>query len=276
MRIYLILALLAISLSTLADEKTTEANEKTTEANEKTTEKTTPFSTSTPKIPRAVRKTARTLLGDEAAKTVAPTPIRGLYEVVVGNEDVLYISRDGRYIVAGSLFEAETRKNLTDERRAQLREAQNPARMKAINAVDEKEMVVFAPEGKVKHTINVFTDVDCGYCAKFHREVPELNEAGIKVRYLAFPRAGVDSATYKKMVSVWCASNRQQAITDAKARREIKQVTCKNPVKDQLSLGQKLGVTGTPAMVLSDGQLVPGYLSADKLIPWLDEKFPPN
>lgn len=270
MRIYLILALLAMSLATLAEEKTTEVEEKATE-------KTTPFSTpASQKIPRAVKKTARRFFGKEVAKTVAPTPIRGLYEVVVGGEDVLYISRDGRYIVAGSLFEAETRKNLTEERRAQLREAQNPARMKAINAVDEKEMVVFAPEGKVKHTINVFTDVDCGYCAEFHQEVPALNQAGVKVRYLAFPRAGVDSATYKKMVSVWCASDRQQAITDAKARREIKQVTCKNPVKDQLGLGQNIGVTGTPAMVLSDGELVPGYVSADKLIPWLDEKFPSN
>lgn len=271
MRIYLILALLAISLSTLAQEKTTEVEEKATE-------KTTPFSTpATPaKIPRAVKKTAKRFFGKEAAKTVVPAPIKGLYEIVVGNEDVLYISRNGRYIVAGNVFEARTRTNLTEERRTQLRKAQKPERMKAINTVPEKEMVVFAPEGKVKHTINVFTDVDCGFCAKFHQEVPTLTQAGIKVRYLAFPRAGVDSATYKKMVSVWCASNQQQAMSDAKAGLDIKQKTCKNPVKAQLSLGQKIGITGTPAMVFSDGELVPGYVEATKLIPWLNEKFPSN
>ena len=258
MRIYLMLALLAMGSSIFAEEKPT------------------PFSTPTSKIPNAVKNTVKRFFGEEAAKTVAPAPIKGLYEVVVGGEDVLYISRNGRYIVAGNLFEAETRKNLTEERRAQLRKAQKPARMKAINAVDEKEMVVFAPEGEVKHTINVFTDVDCGFCAKFHKEVPKLTQAGIKVRYLAFPRAGVDSATYKKMVSVWCASDRQQAMTDAKARLDIKQVTCKNPVKAQLGLGQEIGITGTPAMVFSDGELVPGYVKATKLIPWLDEKFPSN
>ncbi|HEC86147.1 MAG: hypothetical protein DRR08_00745 [Candidatus Parabeggiatoa sp. nov. 2] len=242
MRIYLMLALLAISSLTLAAEK----------------------------IPSALKDTAKRVFGEEVR--LAPTPIKGLYEVVGDGGDILYISADGRYIVAGNIYDVYKNKNLTNERRAQLRQEQNPMRKKAINAVKERKMVVFAPETKTRYTVNVFTDVDCGYCAKFHQEIPALNKAGVKVRYLAFPRAGVGSPTYKKMVSVWCAKDRQQAMTDAKARRQVKPAWCKNPVKSQYELGQRIGITGTPAMVLSNGELLPGYLPADKLIPLLESK----
>jgi thiol:disulfide interchange protein DsbC len=102
-------------------------------------------------------------------------------------------------------------------------------------------------------------------------EVPELNKKGVKVRYLAFPRAGVGSDTYKKMVSVWCADNPQQAITDAKAKREIKEVTCDTPIEKQYELGKKLGIVGTPGLVLSDGELIKGYRPVDKLMPLLEK-----
>ncbi len=254
MRISLILALLALSSSVFASDN--------------------PFSNSdSQQIPSAVTDTAKKIFGEEASKKVAPTPLTGLYEVIVGNGDVLYITKDGGHIIAGNVFEAGTGKNLTKERQNELRQDANPRREKAMNAVDETEMVVFAPEGETKYTVNVFTDVDCGYCAKFHKERHKLNEGGVKVRYLAFPRAGVKSATYKTMVSVWCAADRQQAMTDAKARIKVKSAKCKNPVKDQLELGQSIGITGTPAMVLSDGELVPGYMPAKNLISLLEKKF---
>jgi len=254
MRISLILALLALCSTALAADN--------------------PFSTSNAQqVPSAVTAAAKKIFGEEASKKVARSPVAGLYEVIVGNGDVLYITKDGGHIIAGNVFEAGTGKNLTKERQNELRQEANPRRQKAINAVDETEMVVFAPKGETKYTVNVFTDVDCGYCAKFHEERKKLNEGGVKVRYLAFPRAGVKSNTYKKMVSVWCAADRQQAMTDAKARLKVKSAKCKNPVKDQLELGQSIGITGTPAMVLSDGELVPGYLSAKNLISLLEDKF---
>lgn len=217
-------------------------------------------------IPSAVRESLAGLLNQDLQKaTIIPAPIKGLYEVMI-NSEVLYITADGQHLITGNIIDAKTRKNLTDSKRDVLR-------AKAIDTVDEKEMVVFAPEKETKYTVNVFTDVDCGYCAKFHQEVAELNKAGVKIRYLAFPRAGIGSDTYKKMISVWCAENQQQAITDAKARRDIPVKECDSPVRKEYELGKSIGVSGTPALVLSDGELVPGYVPATKLVEYLKQKF---
>ena len=216
-------------------------------------------------IPGAVLKGLRGVVGDINKVSVRRAPIAGLYEAAMG-EDIFYITANGRYLVMGNIFDLKTRANLTSKRRDELQQARNPERKQLIDAVNEKDMVVFAPEGETKYTVNVFTDVDCGYCAKIHREVPKLNEAGVKVRYLAFPRAGIGSKTYNTMVSVWCAEDQQKAMTDAKARRKVKEAKCNNPIERHYKLGQELGVTGTPALVLSNGELVPGYMPADKLI----------
>jgi thiol:disulfide interchange protein DsbC len=231
-------------------------------------------STSTQEIPSALTKALKSTFGENAKVTaVAPTAIAGLFEVIMGS-DVLYMSADGKHIVAGNIFELRptaTDKdkyepfNLTDQRRTGLRTQE-------LNQLDESEMVVFSPETETKHTINVFTDVDCPYCAKFHLEVTKLNEAGVKVRYLAFPRAGIGSKTYNTMMSIWCAEDRKQAMTDAKARRKIEERQCTNPIKKQYELGKRIGITGTPAMVLPDGQLVPGYLPAARLLALLNKK----
>lgn len=224
-------------------------------------------------IPSAVTEALKSTFGDSSKITsVTPAPA-GLYEIILGSE-VLYMSADGKHIVAGNIFELRptaTDKNkfepfnLTDQRRTGLRTQE-------LNQLDESELVVFAPETETKHTVNVFTDVDCPYCAKFHQEVKALNEAGVKVRYLAFPRAGVGSKTYNTMMSVWCAKDRKQAMTDAKARKEIEELQCTNPIAKQYELGKRIGITGTPAMVLSNGQLVPGYLPAERLLAVLNKK----
>ncbi len=218
-------------------------------------------------VPSAVTQTANRLqqLMNADKVSVNPSPIANLYETMIGNE-AFYISADGAHFIRGDLYESKTPRNLTDEKRNQLR-------IKALNTMSERKMVVFAPKNATKYTVNVFTDVDCHYCAKFHNEVAKLNEYGVKVRYFAFPRAGVGSPTYKKMVSVWCAKDKKQAMTNAKAGREIKPVVCKNPVAKQLQLGQSIGVTGTPALVLSDGELVPGYVPAYKLISYLRQSL---
>jgi thiol:disulfide interchange protein DsbC len=230
--------------------------------------------TSTQEIPSAVTETLKSKLGaDPKITTISPAPVAGLYEVVIGS-DVLYISADGKHILSGNIFGFQATDedkskhkpvNLTDQRRSSLR-------TKALNDLKESEMVVFAPEKETKHTINVFTDVDCPYCVKFHNEVPALNEAGIKVRYLAFPRAGIGSGTYKTMQSIWCADDRQQAMTDAKASKKIEERECTNPIAKQYEFGQKIGITGTPAMVLSNGEKIPGYMPAARLIALLNEK----
>lgn len=218
-------------------------------------------------VPTAVTDTLKRIVSGTPSKTtVVPSPLPGLYEAMLDSE-VIYISADGRYVIMGDVRDIQTGRNLTEEKR-------NQVRVDAINSLDEKEMVVFTPQKETKEIVNVFTDVDCPYCSKFHQSVDKLNEAGIKVRYLAFPRAGVGSDTYKKMVSVWCAKDKQKAMTAAKARQEVESATCENPVEKQYELGKKIGVQGTPALVLSTGELIPGYVPPERLIPYVTHQVP--
>lgn len=188
---------------------------------------------------------------------VKPSPIAGLYEVTVGGETVL-ISADGKYLLTGDLIEVATRTNLSEKKRGK-------KILSAIEQAGEKDMIVIGPV-KAKHTITVFTDVDCPYCAKLHSEVPQLNQAGVKVRYLLYPRAGTNSETYKRSVAVWCAKDRIKAVGIAKSGGALEMKTCDNPVAANFKLGQSLGITGTPTIVLDNGQVLPGYVPAEKLV----------
>lgn len=196
--------------------------------------------------------------GDLKIRELTPSPVPGLYELVY-DASVGYVTADGRYlIINGQLVELESGRNLTAARRKQLV-------LGAIEGVGEKNMIVFAPK-KTLRTITVFTDVDCSYCARLHQEVPALNRAGVKVRYLLYPRAGLGSESAKRIESVWCAKDRQKAIGIAKAGGQVENKTCANPIKEHLHLGQMLGVNGTPALVLDDGRLIPGYAPAAALL----------
>jgi thiol:disulfide interchange protein DsbC len=129
---------------------------------------------------------------------------------------------------------------------------------------------VFAPANP-KYTVTVFTDVECAYCRKFHSQIEDYNRQGIAVQYLAFPRAGIGSDDYKKMVSVWCAADPKKALTDAKNDRPVVARECKNPVTAQYNLGQRVGLTGTPMVIAGDGTLLGGYVPPDKLRSALDK-----
>lgn len=194
--------------------------------------------------------------------SISPAPVAGLYEVVAGAH-VVYMSADGRYMLQGELVDVKTRQSLTEPRRREVQRA-------AIDAVDEASMIVFQPK-KVKHTVTVFTDIDCGYCRKLHNELDQYLDAGIKVRYMMYPRAGVGSDSYKKAVAVWCSDDRNAALTDAKAGKSIEMKTCENPIDDHMQLAALLGLRGTPFIVLEDGQTQPGYVPARQLSKFLDQ-----
>ena len=134
-----------------------------------------------------------------------------------------------------------------------------------LDALQTDDMIIFAPEGRRRGVVNVFTDVDCGYCQRLHREVPALNEMGIEVRYLAYPRAGIGSPSAEKLVSAWCAENPQAALTRLKTGEPVEPRSCANPIAAQYRLGQQMGVRGTPALFLEDGRMLPGYMPADAL-----------
>jgi thiol:disulfide interchange protein DsbC len=193
---------------------------------------------------------------------INPSAVDGLYEVMIGPK-VIYVSGDGRFMIRGDLIDLETQKNLTEPR-------ENQAQAEAVAAVGAENMITFGDKD-AKHEITVFTDIDCGYCRKLHHEMEEYNKAGIAVHYLFFPRAGVDSDSYKTAVSVWCADDRNEAMTQAKAGQEIEEKSCDNPVQEHMALGQMLGVRGTPALVLESGRMVPGYVPAQRLLSFLED-----
>jgi thiol:disulfide interchange protein DsbC len=196
-------------------------------------------------------------LSEIAITDLKPSPIPGLYEMVFGTR-VAYVSADGRYMLMGDLIDLDSRRNLTTTRRGALV-------LKSIDAMGESNMIVLGPANP-KRTLTVFTDVDCPYCSRLHKEVPKLMEAGVKVRYLLYPRAGKDSETYRRSVAVWCAKDRVKAIGIAKAGGKIEMKSCVNPVDEHVRLGQEVGVEGTPTIVMDDGRVLPGYAPAAELL----------
>lgn len=208
---------------------------------------------------QVIRNSIKAIDPELKVEAIAESPLTGIFEVHLPGGRVLYSSADGQYMLQGYLYQFKDGQavNLTEQFKSK-------AIAKEIDKIPLSEMVVFAPKEPKTH-ITVFTDTDCGYCQKLHREVPELNRLGVEVRYMAFPRQGIGSHGYNGLVSVWCAKDRQEAMNKAKSREELPAANCDNPVAKQFKLGQLLGVTGTPAIVLANGELIPGYQPAPDL-----------
>ena len=184
----------------------------------------------------------------------------GLYQVTLNNGDQIYSVEGGKYLLVGDLYSVDGPNlvNVTEQ-------ARNAQRLSALQALDSRDVVTFAPAGEVKKVIYVFTDIDCGYCRKLHAEIKDYTDLGIEIRYLAFPRAGIGSDSYNKYVSAYCAADPHAALTDAKAGRAVPTATCDNPIAQQYELGRMMGVSGTPSMVMDNGQMIPGYVPAAEL-----------
>ena len=192
---------------------------------------------------------------------IGPSKLDGMSEVLIGM-NVYYVTNDGKYILDGRLIDIETLTDLTEQRVSTVRK-------QTLGKVDEKSMIVF-PAKEARHTVTVFTDIDCGYCRKLHNEIADYNRAGITVRYLSYPRGGPNSGSFNKAVSVWCADDRNNAMTLAKAGKDLPPKTCDNPVRDHFDLGMEMGLRGTPAIITEDGAMLPGYVPAKKLATELD------
>ncbi|MBX2848290.1 MAG: DsbC family protein [Acidiferrobacterales bacterium] len=188
---------------------------------------------------------------------ITSTDVDGIYRLLVqGNYAYAYV--DGDFALIGDLFNTKDKVNLGETAAAERMAGK-------IGELPTSKMIVYGPE-KPKRYISVFTDIDCGYCRKLHLEIPQLNAAGIQVRYLAYPRAGIPSASYDKYQSVWCNDDRQTALTAAKAGETVASAECDNPIEETFNLGRNVGVRGTPTMIFDDGTVVPGYVEFNQLI----------
>lgn len=214
----------------------------------------------TDSVRAAIEKSLLKVRPDFAVDRVEKSGIDGLYEVYFVKGGMAYTTADGSHLIDGKLYKVDEGK-LVDAIEEKLR----PARAKALANVPKNQMIIFSPVNETRAYVDVFTDIDCGYCQKLHAHMAEFNKMGIEVRYLAFPRAGPNSVSAKKLSNAWCAEDPRDALTKLKLRQSIPDKTCNSPVAGQYALGEKLGVTGTPAMYTKDGTLIGGYLDPNAL-----------
>ena len=199
-----------------------------------------------------------------APDRIRPAPVPGLHEVLYGAQ-VYYITGDGKYLISGGeLIDLDNRISLTEASRAAVR-------TELLEAYGADKMLVFPAVASSRHAIVVVTDIDCPYCQRFHEHMEEYNASGIEVRYLLYPRAGEESESYRKSVSVWCSPDRRDALTRAKRLEPVPPRTCANPVAEHMDLVDQIGVRSTPSIFLPDGRLVRGYRPPAEILALLED-----
>jgi len=215
-------------------------------------------------LPADVRARVVAKLPGAKPADVALSPIPGLYEVTMGGV-IVYVSSDGKHLLSGNVYDLDTQVNLTAARRS-------AARAKALAAVKDDQMIVFGPANS-KMTVTVFTDIDCGFCRRFHNQVAEINKAGVRVRYMMFPRTGPGTESWRKAESVWCAKDRRDALTRAKKGEELKTKSCADAesIKTQWAFGEDMGVEGTPAIFTQTGDYIGGFMTPEQLVQTIQE-----
>jgi thiol:disulfide interchange protein DsbC len=209
-----------------------------------------------------VRAAIETLVPGAAIDSVTKAPLAGFWEVTLGGQ-VVYVTGDGKYLVQGVLYDIPAKVDLTEASKARVRTT-------ALKELGADKRIIFAPAAP-KHTVTVFTDIDCGYCRRMHEQMPEYNKLGIAIEYLFFPRAGAGSESWDKSVSVWCSDDRHKALTDAKAGSEIDNKQCSNPIEEEFALGARIGVNGTPMVIAADGTQLGGYVPPEQLLQRLEQ-----
>lgn len=198
---------------------------------------------------------------------ISPSPMKGVFEVTVGG-DIVYVSDDGKYLLQGRLIDTQTKTDLTDEKLSGVRKV-------ALDKLGQDKMIIFKPKIHT-YTATVFTDIDCGYCRKLHSELDSYLAEGIQIQYLFYPRAGKGSDSYNKAVSVWCAKDRNAALTAAKKDQKVEAKTCANPVDEHMALATSFDVKGTPMIITEKGTVYPGYLPAKQLLEILQSEKKPQ
>lgn len=214
----------------------------------------------------AIRGALQKSMPTAKIESIKPSEIKGLQEVVLGSS-IYYVSDDGKYLLQGQLIDVANRINLTEQKLGTTRKA-------ALEKMGVDNMIVFNPIIS-KYKVSIFTDIDCGYCRKLHSEIDQYLAEGITIQYLFFPRAGKGSDSYTKAVSVWCAKDRNAALTAAKKDQKLESKTCANPIDKHMQLATEFEVKGTPMIVTENGTILPGYLPAKDLLATLQaEKAP--
>jgi thiol:disulfide interchange protein DsbC len=211
-----------------------------------------------------VRAAIKKAYPDEAPEYIGYSSFPGILEVFIKGQ-VVFVSSDGNYLMHG-VYDIANQRDLSQSG------AMPSRRLSILQEIPASQRIIFAPSGYIKHTVTVFTDVECGFCQKLHKDIAEYNKLGIAVEYLAYPRAGMGSPDAAKMQSVWCSKDRRKAMTDAKSGIAIPRLSCADPIAKHREIGERIGLRGTPMIIATDGVALAGYMPPDKLLEALDKQ----
>lgn len=205
-------------------------------------------------------------LGTDQVEPPTATDVEGVYQTRFGNK-FAYLINGGRYVFIGDMVDLETARNLTELSRRELV-------VEELASFSKEKRIIFPAVDEELAVLSVFTDTSCGYCQQLHKEVKFLQEAGISVHYLPYPRGGNRGPGYSDLRKVWCADDQRKAMSIAKGAETgslASSETCDlaQHVDDGYLLGNRIGVTGTPALYSSDGGKFNGYVPYQQLIPQL-------
>ena len=201
------------------------------------------------------------LPADAVIESIEPSVFDGIYKVYYGDLQPIYVSQDGNFFIYGDMYQINSNRiiNITNEET-------KSRRVDLLSSIPSNELIIFKSKNEIS-AITVFTDVDCGYCRKLHSQISEYNKVGITVKYAAFPRSGIGTQTFTRMVGAWCADDPKKVITDLKNDKKLNLDFCDDqPIARHYVIGQKLGISGTPAIITPDGELIPGYVSPEELL----------
>ncbi len=213
---------------------------------------------------QSVRDVVSGMFETIAPENVNTSPVDGWYTIQQGSV-VAYVSADGRYLLQGDLIDLDNQVNLSEATRTD-------SRRELMSKVTDDQVILFSPE-EVKYTVSIFTDVDCTYCRRLHGQIDEYMAKGIEIRYLLYPRNGPASKSWNVAEEVWCSADRNEALTMAKLDKSFDTANCDaSNVSASYVVGQQVGLSGTPAIVLADGTLIGGYLPADQLAMRLEQQ----
>ncbi|MBL10929.1 MAG: hypothetical protein CL402_10520 [Acidiferrobacteraceae bacterium] len=212
-------------------------------------------------VPEAVTQAVAQIFSDVDPSSVKASPIPNLFVVVIGT-NVIYITDDGRYAISGDMIELESGKNLAEGVRSNIRK-------NIVSGLDKSGLIIYSP-AQIRTTITVFTDITCPYCVRFHQEIGDLLKAGIRVQYAGFPRAGIPSKANDALVSVWCSDDPEKAMTNAKAGNYVEERVCDTSIDKHLEIAERIGIRGTPTIVLENGEIIPGFVPAEEIIRAID------
>ncbi|MCG9683789.1 bifunctional protein-disulfide isomerase/oxidoreductase DsbC [Vibrio sp. Isolate23] len=202
-------------------------------------------------------------------KKVAPADIDGLVEVQTSG-GILFASPDGEYFLAGTLYKLDGNGQYEDV----LAKRQAPINAAKIEAFKDS-MIDFKAKDE-KYVITVFTDITCGYCVRLHNQMKDYNDLGITIRYMAYPRQGATGSVADQMAAIWGSDDQQAAMHNGKVKREFPDKSkdfakYQEIIKEHYTLGRELGISGTPAIFLPNGEMVGGYLPPEQMLQRLQQ-----